>query len=230
MPKRRKMWWNRKRSLFKNHKHCSLRTSTKGRLFRTFNSSSFNFKGGLCNRHTGYCPYRAPCPGSEQFLWFLKNDLLRFHLIVLAEQRSTGDYETGSNRVSVRPSVRPNVNPRFFLIFLVIVCISLHRFHWDLAHMLALRWRCERRTFWQWRKVRCHGNGPFVHASVYKMLTLGFFSHLLWLSHYAFMDLSETWHTRWPWGKDVRYLLFDSGGKCVAMVTVPLSMLLCTKC
>ena len=40
----------------------------KGRLFRTFNSYSFNFKGGLCNRRTGYCLYRAPCPGGEQFL------------------------------------------------------------------------------------------------------------------------------------------------------------------
>ena len=79
--KRRKMWWNRKRSLFKNHRNCSLRTSTKGRLFRTFTSYSFNFKGGLCNRCTGYCPYQAPCPGGEQLLWFLKNDLLRFHLI-----------------------------------------------------------------------------------------------------------------------------------------------------
>ena len=55
----------------------------KGRLFRTFNSDSFNFKGGLCNRRTGYCPYRAPCPGGEQFPWFLKNYLLRFHLILL---------------------------------------------------------------------------------------------------------------------------------------------------
>ena len=42
---------------------------------------SFNFKGGICNRRTGYCPYRAPCPGGKHFLWFLKNDLLRFHLI-----------------------------------------------------------------------------------------------------------------------------------------------------
>ena len=53
----------------------------KGRLFRTFNSYSFNFKGGICNRCTGYCPYGAPRPGGEQFLWFLKNDL-RFHLIL----------------------------------------------------------------------------------------------------------------------------------------------------
>ena len=38
-------------------------------------SNSFNFKGGLCNCLTGYCPYRAPCPGGEQFLWFFENDL-----------------------------------------------------------------------------------------------------------------------------------------------------------
>ena len=25
-------------------------------------------KAGYCNRRTGYCPYRAPCPGVEQFL------------------------------------------------------------------------------------------------------------------------------------------------------------------
>ena len=78
----RKLPWNRKRSLFKNHIKCSLRTSTKGRLFRTFNSYSLNFKRGLCNRRTDYRPYRAPCPGDEQFLWFLKNCLLRYQLIL----------------------------------------------------------------------------------------------------------------------------------------------------
>ena len=25
-------------------------------------------KAGYCNRRTGYCQYRAPCPGGEQFL------------------------------------------------------------------------------------------------------------------------------------------------------------------
>ena len=77
------MQWNCKRSLVKNHRNCSLRISKKGRLFRTFNSYSLNFKGRLCNRRTGYCQCRAPCPGGEQFLWFLKNDLLRFHLLLL---------------------------------------------------------------------------------------------------------------------------------------------------
>ena len=66
---------------FQNHRNCSLRTSPKDSLFITFNNYSINFKGGLSNCRTGYCPYRAPCPGGEQFLWFLKNDLLWFHLI-----------------------------------------------------------------------------------------------------------------------------------------------------
>ena len=70
LPKRRKTRWYRNRSLFINHRNISLKTSTKGRLFRTFNSYSFNFKGGLCNCRTGYFPYRALCPGDEQFLWF----------------------------------------------------------------------------------------------------------------------------------------------------------------
>ena len=78
LSKRRKMWWNRKRSSFKNPQKCSLRMFTKGRLFR-----SFDFNGGLCNRCTGYCPCRTPCSGGEQFLWFLKNDLFWFHCIIL---------------------------------------------------------------------------------------------------------------------------------------------------
>ena len=39
-------------------------------------------KASYCNRRTGYCPYWASCPGGEQFLWFLKHDLLRFYLIL----------------------------------------------------------------------------------------------------------------------------------------------------
>ena len=83
LSKRRKMWWNCKWSFFKYHRNCSLRTSTKGCLFRTFNSSSFNLKGRLCNRRTGYCPCRSWCPGGEQFLWFVLNYLSLFHLILL---------------------------------------------------------------------------------------------------------------------------------------------------
>ena len=60
-----------------------MRTSTKGRLFRESISYSFNFKRGLCNLRIGYCPCWAPCTGGEQFMWFFKNDLFRFHLILL---------------------------------------------------------------------------------------------------------------------------------------------------
>ena len=83
LPKRRKIRWNPKMSFFKNHRHCSLRTSTKGHLFRTFNSYWFNFNGGLCNRRTGFCLCRAPWAGDKQFLWFLKTDLLWFNPILL---------------------------------------------------------------------------------------------------------------------------------------------------
>ena len=85
LPKRRKMQWNCQRSLFKNLRNCSLRTSAKGCLFRIFNSNSFNFKGGLCNRCIGYCTYRAPCLRGKQFLWFLKNYLLQFYLTLLLQ-------------------------------------------------------------------------------------------------------------------------------------------------
>ena len=41
---------NRRGSFVKNQRKCSLRISTKGRLFRTFNGYSFNFNGGFRNR------------------------------------------------------------------------------------------------------------------------------------------------------------------------------------
>ena len=54
-----------------------------GSLFRTFNSYSFNFNGGLRKCHTAFCLLRTPSPRGKQFLWFLKMDLLRFHCIYL---------------------------------------------------------------------------------------------------------------------------------------------------
>ena len=54
-----------------------------GGLFRTFNSYSFNFNGGLRKGRTGYCLLRTPSPRGKQFLWFLIIDLLRFHRIYL---------------------------------------------------------------------------------------------------------------------------------------------------
>ena len=49
-------------------------------------------KAGYCNRHTGYCSYRAPCPGGEQFLWFLKHDLLRFYFILFCLDSSKHNF------------------------------------------------------------------------------------------------------------------------------------------
>ena len=74
--KERKLWWNHKRSFFKNHRNGSLRNSMKGRPFWTFNSYSFNYNGGLCNRHTGFCPHQTLCPGGEQFMWFQKTSCI----------------------------------------------------------------------------------------------------------------------------------------------------------
>ena len=39
-----------------------------GGLFRTFNSYSFNFNGGLRKRHTGLCLLRTPSRTGKQFL------------------------------------------------------------------------------------------------------------------------------------------------------------------
>ena len=61
---------------------CALRmgrTSAKGHLFRTFKSYWFIFNGRLCNGLIGFCLWLTPSPGSKQFLWFVKNYLLRFH-------------------------------------------------------------------------------------------------------------------------------------------------------
>ena len=85
-------------------------------------------------------------------------------------------------------------------------------------------------TFWQWRKVRCHGNGPFVHASVYKMLTLYFshiYCHCLTILSWIWVRLGT--HVGLEVKMWVTYFL-TVAEKCVAMVTVPLSMLLCRKC
>ena len=83
LPRGRRMWRNCKRSLFKIHRNCSLRTCTKGRLFRTFNSYSFNFKGGLCNHRTGYCPYRAQSWEASSFCDFWKITSCDFTYLIL---------------------------------------------------------------------------------------------------------------------------------------------------
>ena len=83
MSKRRKMWLNHERSFFEKCRNCSPSELHGGSLFRTFNSYSFNFNGGLRKRRIGFCLLRTPSPRGKQFLWFLKIDLLQFHRIYL---------------------------------------------------------------------------------------------------------------------------------------------------
>ena len=82
--------------------HWEVRTSTKGHLFNSEppRKATFQFRTSMatysiqniisnyifftkCNRRTCFCPCQTPCPGGEQFLWFLENDLLRFHCSLL---------------------------------------------------------------------------------------------------------------------------------------------------
>ena len=84
LSKRRKMWWSRKRSTFPNITETARREPPrKAACSEHCNGSSFNLSGGLCNHRTGFCPCRASSPKDKQFLWFLKNDLLRLYCILL---------------------------------------------------------------------------------------------------------------------------------------------------
>ena len=77
------MTLNHERSFFENRRTCSQSELHGGGLFRTFNSYSFNFNGGLRKRRSGYCLLQTPSPRGKQFLWFFLIDLLRFHRIYL---------------------------------------------------------------------------------------------------------------------------------------------------
>ena len=59
--------------IFENRKNCSPSELHGGSLFRTFNSYSFNFNGGLRTRRTCFCLLRTPSPRGEQFLWFISS-------------------------------------------------------------------------------------------------------------------------------------------------------------
>ena len=65
-------------NFFKNHRNFSLSELHGDSLFRTFNSYSFDFNGRLCNCRTGFCPWRAPSPGGEQFCDFFKMTTCNF--------------------------------------------------------------------------------------------------------------------------------------------------------
>ena len=59
----------------------NLTISTKSCLFRTFNSYSFNFNGGLCNHLTSVWCVRPTRYIGDQILWFKKKYHMRFHSI-----------------------------------------------------------------------------------------------------------------------------------------------------
>ena len=68
VPKRRKLRLNHERSFFENRRNCSPSELHGGGIFRTFNSYSFNFNGGLRKRRTGFCLLRTPSMRGKQFL------------------------------------------------------------------------------------------------------------------------------------------------------------------
>ena len=79
-----------------------------------------------------------------------------------------------------------------------------------LAQMFALGCRCARHIFDSGRKC-CHGNGIFRQNGG-KILRRELLPQFFANSH-------EIWHRCLPWGVDVQDTFFDSGRKCVAMVT-----------
>ena len=88
-----------------------------------------------------------------------------------------------------------------------------HQFSWNLAQMFALGCRCARHIFfWQWLKVCCHGNGILWQN---------------WGKNLASRTTSSVFHP-FSWNlaqmfalgcRCARHIFFDSGRKCVAMVT-----------
>ena len=84
-------------------------------------------------------------------------------------------------------------------------------FSWNFAQMFALGCKCARHIFWQWQKVCCHGNG-ILWQKIAENLASRTTTSVLKNSH-------EILHRCLPWGVNVQDTFFDSGRKCVAMVT-----------
>ena len=75
--------------------------------------------------------------------------------------------------------------------------------------------RCARHIFRQWQKECCHGNGNIMAKMGGKSCVANYFLSF-WLNSH------QIWHRCLPWGVDVQDTFFDSGRKCVAMVTASL--------
>ena len=89
-----------------------------------------------------------------------------------------------------------------------------HQFSWNLAQMFALGCRCARHIFWTvGRKCVAIGNGILWQKIGGKIYA----SRNYFLS---FSPILMKFGTRClPWGVDVQDTFFESGRKCVAMVT-----------
>ena len=77
--------------------------------------------------------------------------------------------------------------------------------------MFVLGCRCARHIFRQWQKVRCMVTayyGQKMGENLASRTTSSVFDWFSWI-----------WHRCLPWGVDVQDIFFDSGRKCVAMVT-----------
>ena len=86
--KRIKMLWNCKRSVFKNHINCSLRTSLNGCLFRTFYSYSFNFKGGYVTALLAIVCAELRAQVASSFCEFLKISSCNFTFFTLLKNQA----------------------------------------------------------------------------------------------------------------------------------------------
>ena len=64
---------------------------------------------------------------------------------------------------------------------------------------MALRGRCERHTFWQWREVRYHGNGIWqkIRRKIVDRIPSIFLKHFKW--NFAHVLALRCRHTFWKW-------------------------------
>ena len=105
-----------------------------GSLFRTFTSYSFNFNSGLRTRRTCFCLLRTPSPRGEQFLWFLKIDLLQFHRIYLLFDWSKFVF----NMCFLLRTNLPNFVQIWFMLMLwILVSVTLKKWYWRSVYIYA---------------------------------------------------------------------------------------------
>ena len=117
-------------------------------LFRTFNSYSFNFNGGLRKRCTGYCLLRTSSPRGKQFLWFLKIDLLQFHRIyLLYDWSKLYFFAMCLLRINL-PNLCPNMIHIDALDFSGWHSKEVISFFWRSVYFILFNWSCRKSYNW----------------------------------------------------------------------------------